>query len=288
MTDVRTEAPAARGADAPRGPVTVRLIDSEPEARTVVGVLAQIWPRDDGREPLPPELAWVFAHSGNYVALAEDGGRAVGAAIGFRGSEHGEMLLHSHIAGVLPAYQGTSVGYELKQHQRRWALDRGIDLVTWTFDPLVARNAYFNVVKLGARLTHYYVDFYGPMDDGINAGDETDRCLASWRLSDPAALEAAAGRFAPADTDRWRAAGAVDVLRAGERGQPVFVAAQSPLRLVEVPRDVVTLRHATPDLARAWRRALRDSLTAAFADGLAVIGVGRDSTYVLGPRGQVV
>ena len=261
--------------------LTISLVRSEPEARAAVQVLAQIWPRQDGKEPLPPELAWVFAHSGNYVAIASIAGKAVGAAIGFRGEDDDGVHLHSHIAGVLPQWQGSSVGYALKQHQRTWAMQHGIDRITWTFDPLVARNAYFNVVKLGAHLTRYYVDFYGPMDDGINDGDETDRCLATWRLSGPAAVAAAAGEFAPADVDARRAGGAVDVLVTDEHGAPTLKASTAPVRLLQLPRDIVEIRRDKPSLAREWRLALRQALVSAFDDGLEVIGVSRDSCYVV-------
>ena len=263
------------------GEVTISLVDSEPESRDAVRVLAQIWPRQDGKEPLPPELAWVFAHSGNYVAIARAAGQTVGAAIGFRGEDEDGVHLHSHIAGVLPQWQGSSVGYLLKQHQRSWAMQRGIDRITWTFDPLVARNAYFNVVKLGAHLTRYYVDFYGPMDDGINGGDETDRCLATWRLSGPAALAAAAGDFTPAQLDERRAAGAVDVLTRGDFGAPLLAPSTAPVRLLQLPRDIVEMRRDDAQRAREWRVALRQALTEAFRDGLEVVGVSRDSCYVV-------
>jgi len=275
-TDQRVDATARPVADR----IAIRLVETETQARAAVGVLAAVWPRDGGHEPLPPELAWVFAHSGNYVAIAYDGHHPIAAAIGFRGEDAQGPHLHSHIAGVLPHWQGSSVGYLLKQHQRGWALERGLERITWTFDPLVARNAYFNVVKLGARLTKYYVDFYGPMDDGINLGDETDRCLVTWRLSDPAAVAAAAGEFAIVDIDRERDAGAAEVLRINASA-PVQHASSAPVRLLQVPHDIVELRHCHPSVARDWRLAMRDVLTAAFADGLEVVGVTRDSWYVV-------
>ena len=247
-----------------------------------MAVLAQVWPREDGAEPMPPELAWAFAHSGNYVALARRHSEVVGAAIGFRGDDGRGAVLHSHITGVLPACQGLGVGYRIKQHQRSWALARGLDRVSWTFDPLVARNGYFNVVKLGASLTHYYVNFYGPMDDGINNGDETDRCLVTWRIDSPRAKAAATGSFVTTDVDAARAGGAVDVLRRDDRGAPLLQPGQAELRLVQVPTDVVELRHRDPELALAWRLALRDVLVSAFADGLEVVGVGRDGWYLIG------
>src|ERR1044072_538946 len=120
--------------------VTLDLVHSEQDARAAVGVLAKVWSRVGGKEPLPPELAWVFAHSGHYVAIARQEGRPVGAAIGFRGEDGQGPLLHSHITGVLPNLQGLGVGYRLKQHQREWALANRLDRGTRTFDPLVARK----------------------------------------------------------------------------------------------------------------------------------------------------
>src|SRR3712207_7442617 len=73
--------------------------------------------------------------------------------------------------------------FRSKLHQRAWAIARGVHEVAWTFDPLVARNAWFNLTKLGARATEYLPNFYGPMDDGINGADESDRDRKSTRLN---------------------------------------------------------------------------------------------------------
>jgi predicted GNAT superfamily acetyltransferase len=281
MTETRAphEAPAAGDA---RPAVSVVEVRSEREARAVVDVLGGVWQRDDGKPPLPPELAWAFAHSGNYVALATVEGEPVAAAIGFRGDDADGAHLHSHIAGVLPTWQGAGIGYVIKQHQRAWALAHGIDRITWTFDPLVARNAYFNVVKLGAQLTRYYVDFYGRMDDGINDGDETDRCLVTWRLTSPQAVAAAAGDTRPADIDELRAEGGADLLiRADVAGTPMLGTTDADIRLVQLPSDIVALRRSDPETAQSWRRALRRALVPAFEAGLEVVGVTRDSWYVV-------
>lgn len=275
--------PAGAGVAAGAAPVTVELVRSEKDARAAVAALARVWARQDGAEPLPSELAWAFAHSGNYVSVACSRGEVVGAAIAFRGRDESGDVLHSHIAGVLPGSQGLGVGYRLKQHQRSWALAEGLDRVVWTFDPLVGRNGYFNVVKLGAQLTRYYVDFYGPMDDGINNGDETDRCLVTWRIKSPRATAAAAASTPAADIDAARARGAVEVLKRGASGDPVTQSAEADVRLVQVPPDIVQLRHSDPALARSWRLALRETLMTAFAAGLEVVGVGRDGWYVVEP-----
>src|SRR3954467_4250769 len=284
MTETRTPqvaSPIDGGRPSPA--VAVVEVRSEREARAAVTVLGDVWHRDDGQPPLPPELAWAFAHSGNYVALAMAGDQPVAAAIGFRGDDSIGPHLHSHIAGVLPQWQGSGVGYLIKEHQRSWALAHGIDRVTWTFDPLVSRNAYFNVVKLGAQLTRYYVDFYGQMDDGINDGDETDRCLVTWRLGSPQATAAAAGRHTATDVAAARAAGAVDLLVADVDGAPRLSLTDAAVRLVQVAGDVVGLRRRDPAAAQAWRRALRRALVPAFEEGLEVVGVSRDSWYVVTP-----
>ena len=88
---------------------------------------------------------------------------------------------------------GRHVGFALKLHQRAWCLDRGITLLEWTYDPLVARNAYFNLGKLGARVAEYLPDFYGVMGDGINRYDESDRILVHWSLEDAVVVDACAG-----------------------------------------------------------------------------------------------
>lgn len=277
MTELGTAAqpatPPAAGTPS-AGHVEIELVHTERGARMAVEVLGQVWRRDDGELPMPPELAWAFAHSGNYVALAHHDGRPVGAAIGFRGADESGVLLHSHIAGVVPPLQGAHVGYALKQHQREWALSQGINRMTWTFDPLVARNAYFNVTKLGARVAAYYVDFYGALDDGINGGDETDRCLIEWDLRAPRTNLPVAPYDAPV------------ALAPGNDGAPRIHATAATSRLLRLPPDIVELRQRQPALARRWRLALREALQAAFRDGLEIVAVSRDSSYLLARPGE--
>src|SRR6266542_3171738 len=107
------------------------------------------------------------ADSDNYVAGAMRDRRMVGASVGFLHPAGGVFGLHSHITGVRAAARGRGAGFALKQHQRAWALARDLPVVTWTFDPLVRRNAFLNLVKLGAEVVEYLPDFYGPMGDGI-------------------------------------------------------------------------------------------------------------------------
>ena len=190
------------------------------------------------------------------------------------------VILHSHIVGVAPEVQGRSVGFAIKQHQRAWTLDRGITEMQWTFDPLVRRNAYFNVNKLGAMPTAYYSTFYGVMHDGVNAGDESDRMLVSWDLGSPRTIEASDGRVAAAETGDLMDRGAA-VFLAERDGGPVLTGDQAPVLLCATPDDIVKLRETDLETALAWRKALRVTLGTALSEGYEVTGFTRDGHYVL-------
>jgi predicted GNAT superfamily acetyltransferase len=191
------------------------------------------------------------------------------------------LLLHSHILGVVSGSETRGLGFQLKQHQRRWCLERGITTIEWTTDPLVRRNAYFNLSKLGAQASRYLINFYGAMTDGINVGEESDRLLITWRLDSPQAESAAAGRPAEADVEHLLEKGAVAVLSVGPAGEPVNDSSPVQILLCQVPDDIVAVRRTDPALARSWRLALRSVMSDAFAAGYEVSGATRSGWYVL-------
>jgi predicted GNAT superfamily acetyltransferase len=256
-------------------------VTSQREAREAADVLARVWSMPDGHAPITPEMTWALAHAGNYVSVARLHGEVVGAVVAFRGSDEVGVHLHSHMAGLVEPHQGGSIGFALKLHQRAWALAHGLHRITWTFDPLVARNAYFNVVKLGAVVSRYYADFYGVLSDDLNAGDQSDRCLVTWWLGDERATAAAAGDVQSVDVSALRADGAVVTLDVDAEGGPLRGDGHGPVLLCRMPVDAIALRASAPALARAWRLALRSVLQPALADGFVVAGVTRDSWYVL-------
>ena len=162
-------------------------------------------------------------------------------------------------------------------HQRAWALARGIRVVAWTFDPLVARNAWFNLAKLGATASGYLEDFYGPMTDAINAGMASDRLLLTWRLADPAVAAACAGR--PRQPAAAAAAAAEPALTVGPGLEPVASQTGAATVTVAVPPDSEAL---DPERRRAWRAAVRQALGGRLADGAAVTGfLRRPDRYLL-------
>jgi len=248
------------------------------DLRLLAELFAVVWGRP-GEPPMSSDTLRALAHSGNYLSGAFSDGRLIGGLVGWLGGDPREELhMHSHILGVLPDSEARGLGFDLKQHQRRWCLDRGVKLMEWTTDPLVRRNAYFNLTKLGAEAPRYLVDFYGEMRDGINAGDESDRLLIRWRLDSRKAEAAASGEAVEPDIAVSRGA---PILSAGPGGEPVPAASSSRVLLCETPADIVGMRRADPALARRWRVAVRKALGGALDDRYAITGATRGGWYVL-------
>ncbi|MGI8614538.1 MAG: hypothetical protein ACR2KL_11430 [Nocardioidaceae bacterium] len=203
-------------------------------------LLSTVW---GPAQRLQSNLLQALSHAGATVAAAMRDGVAVGACVGFLGWSGG-VHLHSHMAAVRDGHRTTGVGYALKLWQRAVCLEHGIDEIRWTFDPLVRRNGYFNLAKLGARVVDYLPDFYGEMDDIVNAGDRSDRFEVSWSLV--GADEGAFGAVRP-DGAPDRAVGD---------------------RFVALPEDYETLRREDPFAARQWRDQARAEIAAHWDDGL--------------------
>jgi len=260
--------------------VTVREVSDLADLDAVVRLYATIWGRG-GNPPVTIELLRAFTKAGNYVGGAYDeAGALVGACVGFFHAPS-EDALHSHIAGVSPTMAGRHVGFALKLHQRAWALLRGVSEIAWTFDPLVSRNAYFNLVKLGAQPAEYLPNFYGAMLDSINGEDDSDRLLMRWRLRDPAVVVACDGGATPAVMSDELAAGAVVALGVSADGAPEPGRLDGTVSLVAVPHDIAALRVSDPALAQQWRIAVRDVLSALVADGARITGFDRAGWYVV-------
>jgi predicted GNAT superfamily acetyltransferase len=264
---------AAVAAAGPAG-VVVHELRGHEERTAARRLFQDVWrPQAGDPPPMTAELLGALGHAGNYVAGAFAGTRMVGASAGFFTAPP-EPALHSHITGVAPGEEHRGVGFALKLHQRAWAMARGVPLVVWTFDPLVARNAWFNLAKLGALPTAYLEDFYGPMTDAINAGTASDRLLLAWRLQDPAVAGACAGR--PRQPPPVLAEAALAV---GADLEPVATPTAAPAVTVAVPPDLEALG---PELRRAWRAAVREALGGRLAAGSAVTGfLRRPDRYVV-------
>jgi len=239
--------------------VSIRTLHHHHEMAPVSTVLQQIW-----GSPIPlvnVELLCAIAESGGYVAVAADAGNIIGASFGFLGRHRGADALHSHVTGVLPGVQHAGVGRAMKFHQREWAAARSIPWITWTFDPLVRRNARFNIKVLGAEVASYHENFYGPMTDAMNARDETDRLLVAWATGVDTATNDAA-------TD-------------DETTQ------LEPTIAVATPPDIVAMRRIDTEAAMTWRLEVRRELGDRLHRGSRVVGFSDEGDYLLTePTGQ--
>lgn len=249
--------------------------------RTVASLLIAVWGTSPHRAPIPSDLLRSISHAGCNVTAAYDGtGKLCGAAVAIVSPVGSSM--YSLIAGVLPDAADRGVGFALKQHQRAWALARGLETMIWTFDPLVSRNARFNLTKLGAHASEYVRDFYGLMDDEINSNDESDRLVAVWPLTTDLSIACSQGEPEPSELP----GPAPDSIRAmGPDGEPVLLEADGSL-WCRVPADIATLRGQNADQAAAWRSCIREIFTSAFATGHTAVGVTRAGWYRLTTESQ--
>lgn len=235
----------------------IRTLTTLGEMDELLRVADRIWGTPPGSF-VSSSFLMALVHAGGYVAGAIDDSRLVGVSFGVLARHGDQWCLHSHITGVEPGRQDSGLGRRIKQHQRAWSRERGLAAVTWTFDPLVRRNAWFNLHVLGAVATEYHVDFYGALGDEINGADDSDRLLAYWSVDAPrsqAADRAALPAVFPAPDDTS----------------------------VEIPDDIVALRSSDPARAHAWRRDLRTRLVPLMNEGH-VSGLTSDGQYVITRR----
>lgn len=281
---MRDASPASQVPDAPDDVSLREPLDIE-EFRALEALQLEVWGFEE-RELVPAAHFRAVQHAGGMVLGAFVRGRMVGFAYGFAALPHDPwesgVGIHSHMVAVRPAYQGTGVGRRLKWGQRRWCLDRDIGWITWTFDPMQARNARLNFHHLGVRSHEYLVDFYGAMPGTLGGDLASDRLLAFWDLRGKDVTQLA-DRFsidlapepAPLRSGSW-------ILRRGPDGEPQperEPAVAAALR-VAVPEDATRLLASDPELAGRWRRAVRDALQPRLRQGY-VVTAFEDGAYLL-------
>lgn len=234
----------------------------------------EVWGFGD-REVVPAAQMRAALHAGALIAGAFVGRELVGFLYGFPALPHEPGLagpgMHSHMMAVVQEARGLGAGRRLKWYQRRWCLERGLPWVSWTFDPLQARNARLNLHHLGVVVHEYQVDFYGVLG-GVLAGDlPTDRFVALWDLRD-ARVGAAAGNDPAAVAERMPgdapdhaapvaadpgAAWALRRLDGEDEPGPAVTGLDADAVWMATPHDVNTLRHRAPARALAWAEATR-------------------------------
>jgi predicted GNAT superfamily acetyltransferase len=252
-------------------PVEIRLVRTNDEFAACEAMSRDIWGAAE-RNVVPRELLLTMQHNGGLVHGAFlPQGRLIGFCFAFLGTRDGQLRLCSHQLGVLREFRGGGIGIALKQAQRYDALRLGYELVTWTFDPLEARNAYINLHRLGCIARLYDRDHYGAMEDDLNRGLPSDRFEAEWWLSRTTPRPAADPHV---------------ILRVGTNGEPIREHVDLDARttaLIGVPPDFQAVKRTSLSLAMRWRMESRAAFEAALAAGLVAIDFRRDGAYVMGP-----
>lgn len=198
----------------------------------------------------------VTRNAGGFTLGAYDGDRLAGYVLSVPAFLRGERAFYSHMTGVRAEYQSLGVGARLKWAQRERALSEGVKYIKWTFEPVKARNGYFNLEKLGAIVCEYQRNFYGTdyavsPESGRQIGLQSDRLFAEWHL----------------ESEK------VTALAAGEK----YDIADKPSAEVEIVNDWSTLVETDPAAALELQLRVRRDFEAAFAEGLVGRGFRRDA-----------
>ena len=230
--------------------IQVRELDNLQDQDFGRNIFDVTWSMDAGTE-ITPNLLQAMVHSGSYLSGAFIDNKIVGAAFAFPAT-NGGLHLHSHMTAVLPEFRDKGVGYALKIDQWNWAKKKNYSHLSWTFDPLVRRNAKLNIAKLGVDISAYHPNFYGDMPDALNAGDESDRLMVSWTT----------------DIDAPKAR---ELITKPETGDI----------LIEIPEDIVAIRSKNQSESMKWRRQVREQFLAAFEKNGKVVGFSANNEYVV-------
>ncbi len=232
--------------------MAIRPLTSIDEFATCVEVQRAVWGWAD-IDIMPVRLFVLMQHVGGLVLGAYGAGELIGFVNCVPGVDRGNTYWHSHMMGVLPAYQDRGIGTALKLAQRQHALARGVSAIHWVFDPLQAKNAYLNIAKLGAIVRRYSVNHYGASSSPLQAAADSDRLVAEWWLAPFRA------RFGP------------------------------ETRTIDVPGDIRTLKVVDASAIRPIQLAVREAFLKHLAAGFVVTGFERRGScgvYIL--RRQLV
>jgi predicted GNAT superfamily acetyltransferase len=269
----------------------IRLIETPEEIASVEELQRLVWPGSE-TDVVPAHMLITAIHNGGLVLGAFVEGQLVGFIFGFPGLEttpDGPRAKHcSHMMGIHPNHRDGGLGFALKRAQWQMVRHQGLDHVTWTYDPLMSRNAYLNIARLGAVCNTYRRSEYGDMRDGLNAGLPSDRFQVDWWIN-TRRVERRLGKHARPTLrlDTFAEAGLLP-LYATQPGPSAWIRppGQVPplegnLLLAEIPSDFLALKEADFSLAHEWRFFSRDVFETAFAAGYLV------TDYVFDRTGEI-
>jgi predicted GNAT superfamily acetyltransferase len=271
--------------------MNLRILETPEDLMAVEALQRLVWPGNE-TEIVPVHMLRAAVHNGGLVIGAFDGQQLVGFVFGFPGMDNtaaGPRLRHaSHMAGIHPDYRDSGLGFALKRAQWQMVRQQGLDQITWTYDPLLSRNANLNIAKLGAVCNTYIVDYYGKMRDGLNVGLPSDRFQVDWWVNSKRVTRRLDRRARPKLDLAHYLSAAVPIVNAtslndaglvtphaGEYllpqpDRPASADPLAPLLLLEIPADFLGLKAADPALALNWRLHTRQLFSTLFALGYLV------------------
>jgi predicted GNAT superfamily acetyltransferase len=272
----------------------LHILETPEEMLAVEQLQRLVWAAPD-IEIVPKDMLLAMVHNGGLAIGAYVGTDLVGVSFGFPGTyptpDGPRLKHHSHILAVHPHWASQGIGFALKRAQWQMVRKQGIDRITWTYDPLLSRNAHLNIARLGAVCSTYLRSEYGEMHDGLNAGLPSDRFQVDWWINTERVRRRLSRRTRPSLTLQHYRMAEATLLEA--LSGSTLAAIQPPqvppglagtLLLVEIPFDFMALKAAHLPLARAWRSYTRAIFEQAFATGYLVTDFVHDqgrSFYVL-------
>jgi predicted GNAT superfamily acetyltransferase len=261
---------SARTSAPPSVEVRVRPIRTNDECHACVELQREIWGFDQA-EIVPSTVLHVVEYVGGLVAGAFDAeGTLLGFVFGISGVRDGQLAHWSHMLGVRESARNLGVGRMLKEYQRATLEEMGITRIYWSFDPLMAKNAHFNINRLGASVVEYVQDMYGTTASPLHLGMATDRLIVCLDSSEQRRSIATI----PSELG-------IPILSPFPRPSDVTLSVGdwSPnVVLIEMPTEILDLLGQSPAAAQTWRLAVRDNFGWAMQRGYSVTGVHRSTT----------
>jgi predicted GNAT superfamily acetyltransferase len=250
----------------------IRPLTTLEECRQVAALEKTVWGYADAEDVVPPPVLIVSIKRGGILLGAfDDGGSMRGFVYSMPAIKQGRPTQWSHMLGVMPEMRAAGLGARLKLAQRQAALDMGLDLIEWTYDPLQAGNAHLNFAKLGVVVEEYEENIYGESSSPLHSGTSTDRFVAEWRLSEPHVERRIAALGGPSVRDS-SVAGA-PVVNPSQPGEPWLRPGSADLSidarrlLVEIPVGFSEMLERDSRLAHDWRMSTREIFQVYFRRG---------------------
>jgi predicted GNAT superfamily acetyltransferase len=243
--------------------IIIRSLSALSEMQPIEKLQEEVWGYGASRDapfPYPARCLFEFAESGGLVAGAYLGWESL---IGFAAAWIGrdkltrQLYLHSQLVGVRQEFRDRGLGFRLKLYQRAYAIESGLPLVKWTFDPLQVRNAYLNLHKLGAVVNRFAPDYFGPLGGKMNEGLATDRFWAEWSVNSPLGSQKPDTPPDPTAVSHLKVINHVDGPSELRQIARLDADLDDDGLLIELPNNIQQLRQTHPQVVADWQLKLR-------------------------------